>query len=50
MTAGSDIENGLASSLIDKSLFSLNRASKARRVGSAAVKADRSHCSFTKHL
>jgi len=37
MTAGSDMENGLASSLIDKSLFSLNRASKARRVGSASA-------------
>jgi hypothetical protein len=35
MTAGSDIENGLASSLTDKSCLSLNRASSARLVGSA---------------
>ena len=35
ITAGSDIENGLASSLIETASVSLKRASKARRVGSA---------------
>jgi hypothetical protein len=37
MIAGSDIENGFASSLTDKSSFSLMRANKARRVGSASA-------------
>jgi hypothetical protein len=37
MIAGSDIENGFANSLTDKSSFSLSRASKARRVGSASA-------------
>ena len=35
MMAGSDIEKGSASSLTDRLLFALNRASRARRVGSA---------------
>ena len=35
MTAGSDMANGLASSLTERASFSLNRASSARRVGSA---------------
>jgi len=34
MTAGSDIENGWASSLTERLSFSTSRASKARRVGS----------------
>jgi hypothetical protein len=37
MIAGSDIENGFANSLTDRSSFSLSRASKARRVGSASA-------------
>jgi hypothetical protein len=37
MTAGSDIENGLASSLTEASAVSLKRASNARRVGSASA-------------
>jgi len=37
MIAGSDIENGFANSLTDKSFFSLSRASRARRVGSASA-------------
>ena len=37
MTAGSDIAKGLAISLTDRSSFSLSRASKARRVGSASA-------------
>lgn len=37
MTAGNDIANGLASSLIDTLSVSLRRASKARRVGSASA-------------
>jgi hypothetical protein len=37
MTAGSDIANGLASSLIEMSSASLKRATKARRVGSASA-------------
>jgi len=37
MIAGSDIENGFASSLTDTFSFSLRRASKARRVGSASA-------------
>ena len=32
MITGSDIENGFANSLTDRSCFSLSRASKARRV------------------
>jgi hypothetical protein len=35
MTAGSDIEIGLASSLTERGWCSSNRASRARRVGSA---------------
>ncbi len=35
MTAGSDIANGLASSLTETLSVSLKRASSARRVGSA---------------
>ncbi len=46
MTAGSDMENGLANSLTDKSSFSLNRASKARRVGSASAANVRSRFGF----
>jgi hypothetical protein len=34
MIAGSDIENGFASSLMDRLSASLSRASSARRVGS----------------
>ncbi len=34
MMAGSDIENGCASSLIDKLSLPLSRATSARRVGS----------------
>jgi hypothetical protein len=34
ITAGSDIANGCASSLIDKPSLSLSRSSSARRVGS----------------
>jgi hypothetical protein len=34
ITAGSDIENGLASSLIERPSLSLKRATRARRVGS----------------
>jgi hypothetical protein len=37
MTAGSDIENGAASSVTDRSSFSLKRARSARRVGSASA-------------
>jgi hypothetical protein len=42
MTAGSDIANGLASSLTEMSSASLSRASKARRVGSASAEKVRS--------
>jgi len=37
MTAGNDIENGFASSLTDRPLSSLSRASSARRVGSESA-------------
>lgn len=37
MTAGSDISNGCASSLILTASLSLSRASSARRVGSASA-------------
>jgi hypothetical protein len=37
MTAGSDIGNGLASSLTETASVLLRRASKARRVGSASA-------------
>jgi hypothetical protein len=37
MTAGNDIENGLANSLTDRPLSSLSRASSARRVGSESA-------------
>jgi hypothetical protein len=37
ITAGSDIENGCASSLTEISLRSLKRASRARRVGSESA-------------
>ena len=37
ITAGSDMANGLASSLTDTLSVSLRRASKARRVGSASA-------------
>jgi len=46
MTAGSDIENGLANSLTDTFSFSLSRASKARRVGSASAAKVRSRFGF----
>ncbi len=37
MIAGSDIVNGLASSLTETASVSLRRASNARRVGSASA-------------
>ncbi len=37
MTAGSDMENGLASSLTETLSVSLKRANSARRVGSASA-------------
>ena len=37
ITAGSDMENGLASSLTDRLSVSPRRASSARRVGSASA-------------
>ncbi len=37
MIAGSDIVNGLASSLTETASVSLRRVSKARRVGSASA-------------
>jgi hypothetical protein len=37
ITAGSDIENGLASVLTDRLSVWLRRASRARRVGSASA-------------
>jgi len=37
MIAGSDIENGRASSLTERPSCSLSRASRARRVGSASA-------------
>ena len=37
ITAGSDIENGLASSLTDRLSMPSSRASSARRVGSASA-------------
>jgi hypothetical protein len=46
MTAGRDIENGFASSLTDRSSFSLNRESSARRVGSASAANVRSRFGF----
>ena len=42
MIAGSDIANGLASSLIEMVSVSESRASKARRVGSASAENVRS--------
>ena len=42
MTAGSDIENGCANSLIDKLSLSLKRARSARRVGSESAENVRS--------
>ena len=44
MTAGSDMANGLASSLTEMLSVSLRRASKARRVGSANAAKVRSSC------
>lgn len=44
MTAGSDMANGLASSLTVTLSVSLKRASKARRVGSASAAKVRSSC------
>ena len=46
MTAGNDIENGLASSLTDRPLSSLSRASSARRVGSESAAKVRSKVRF----
>ena len=46
MTAGNDIENGLASSLTDRPLSSLSRASSARRVGSESAAKVRSKLQF----
>jgi hypothetical protein len=37
ITAGSEMENGLASSLTDRLSVSLRSASRARRVGSASA-------------
>jgi hypothetical protein len=42
MIAGSDIENGCANSLIDRSSLSLKRAKIARRVGSESAENVRS--------
>jgi hypothetical protein len=46
MTAGNDIENGLASSLTERLSSSLSRASNARRVGSANAAKVRSRFGF----
>jgi hypothetical protein len=46
MIAGSDIENGLASSLTERFCFSLSRASNARRVGSDSAAKVRSRFGF----
>jgi hypothetical protein len=46
ITAGSDIENGCASSLIEMPSDSPSRASKARRVGSDSAANVRSSASF----
>ena len=43
MTAGSDIENGCASSLTERPSLSLSRASSARRVGSESAAKVRSN-------
>jgi len=46
MIAGSDIENGAASSLTERLCVSLSWASKARRVGSASAANVRSSDGF----